>query len=151
MTASIETPQADPNDIPNDKPYTLDMSDYVFMLSRLVAMQHAPAHDPAYQQYLWDCLCRQVDYADIEGLRAGNPHIDTLPLGAPYDALGVAFLDAKNAVTQLELATHHRNEAIQTLLRAIQHISAIDTYHAIISAPLVMPDPIDPIKKKRVV
>jgi hypothetical protein len=150
MTANIETPQADHDDL-NDAPDSITMRDYHSLLSHVVAMQHAPAHDPAYQYYLWDRLCRQVDYADIEGLREGNPHIDTLPLGAPYDALGVVFLDAKNAVTQLELATHHRNEAIQTLLRAIQQLDAIDTYHAIISAPPVMPDPIEPIRKKRVV
>ena len=147
MTASIETPQADHDDL-NDAPEPYTMREYYEMLSRVVAMQYAPVHDIEFEHRAWDCLCRQVDYADIEGLRAGNPHIDTLPLGAPYDALGVVFLDAKNAVTQLELATHHRNEAVRTLLRAIQHLDAIDTYHEIISAPPVMPEP---IRKKRVV
>jgi len=147
MTASIETPQADPN-AQRDAPEPYTMREYYDMLSRVVAMQYAPVHDIEFEHRAWDCLCRQVDYADIEGLRAGNPHIDTLPLGAPYDALGVVFLDAKNAVTQLELASHHRNEAVRTLLRAIQQLDAIDTYHEIISAPLVMPEP---IRKKRVV
>jgi hypothetical protein len=147
MTATITAPQADHDDL-NDAPEPYTMREYCDMLTRVIAMQHAPAHDPAYQYQLWINLCCQVDYADIGGLRAGNPHIDTLPLGAPYDALGVAFLDAKNAVTQLELVTHHRNEAIQTLLRARQLLDAIDTYHAIISAPPVMPEP---IIKKRVV
>ena len=135
----------------SDAPEPLTMRDYVHMLSRVVAMQHAPAHDTAYEGHVWNCLCCQVDYADTKTLRAGNPHLDALPLGAPYDALDDVFLDAKNAVTQLEFATHHRNAAIQKLLRAIQHLDAIDTYHAIISAPPVMPEPIEPIKKKRVV
>jgi len=147
MTASIETPQADPN-AQRDAPEPYTMREYYEMLSRVVAMQYAPVHDIEFEHRAWDCLCRQVDYEGSEGLRAGNPHIDTLPLGAPYDALGVVFLDAKNAVTQLELSTHHRNEAVRTLLRAIQHLDAIDTYHEIISAPPVMPEP---IRKKRVV
>jgi hypothetical protein len=147
MTASIETPQADPNELDNaPEPYT--MREYCEMLSRVVAMQHAPAHDANLEYYLWSCLSRQVDYADIEGLRAGNPHIDTLPLGAPYDALGVVFRDANEALVLLGLATDHRNDAIQKLLRAIQHLDAIDTYHTIISASPVMPEP---IRKKRVV
>ena len=150
MTANIETLQADHDDM-SDAPEPISMRHYVDMLTHLIATQHAPAHDITFDNAVWDRLCRQVDYADTKTLRAGNPHLDALPLGAPYDALDDVFLDAKNAVTQLELAAHHRNEAVQKLLRAIQHLDAIDTYHTIISAPPVMPEPIEPIKKKRVV
>lgn len=147
MTANIETPQADTS-AQRDAPEPYTMRDYVHMLSQVVAMQHAPDHNPTFEYRVLERLIKQVDYEDSEGLREGNPYIDTLPLGAPYDALGVVLRDAKNAVTQLELATHHRNEAIKTLLHAIQQLDAIDTYHAIINAPPVMPEP---IRKKRVV
>jgi hypothetical protein len=150
MTANIETPQTDTS-AQRDAPEPISMREYVDLLSRLVAMQHAPAHDPTFEWKMFERLYKQVDYEDTKGLREGNPHLDALPLGAPYDALDDVFLDAKKAVAQLELVTHHRNEAIQTLLRVIQQLDAIDTYHAIISAPPVMPEPIEPIKKKRVV
>ena len=150
MTATIAAPQADHDD-PNDAPEPYTIREYCDMLTRVIAMQHAPAHDAKFEYYLWNCVSRQGDYPNTEGLRAGNPHIDNLPLGAPYDALRVVFRDANEALLLLSMATDHRNDGIQKLLRAIQQLDAIDTYHAIISAPPVMPDPIEPIKKKRVV
>jgi hypothetical protein len=147
MTASIETPQADHDDL-NDTPEPYTMRDYVHMLSQVVAMQHAPDHNPTFEYRVLERLVKQVDYEDTEVLRAGNPHIDNLPLGAPYDALRVVFRDANEALFLLSIATNHRNDGIQKLLRAIQQLDAIDTYHEIISAPPVMPEP---IRKKRVV
>ena len=128
-----------------DGPERFTMRDYVTMLNRVVDMQYAPEHNPTVEWRVFERLYKQVDYEDTKGLRKGNPHFDTLPAGAPYDALADILLDAKKAVTQLELATHQRSEAIEVLQRVIQHLNAIDTYHELMTTNQTPP------KRKRVV
>lgn len=138
MTANIETPQANPDGMPDP----IALIDYVDMLTRLVET-HEPSHDISFDHHVWECLGRQVD-ADTKELRDGNPNLDTLPLGAPYDKLADVFFDAKDAVAQLELATQHRKEAIWSLMHAIQHIEAIAIYHQIMISPIRMSAPLRP-------
>jgi hypothetical protein len=152
MTANTTTSDTTPDTTPEpiiidqaDGPELFTMREYVTMLTRVVDMQYAPEHNPTVEWRVFERLYKQVDYEDTKGLRKGNPYLDTLPAGAPYDALADIFLDAKKAVTQLELATAKRSEAIEVLHRVIQHLNAIDTYHELMTTNQMPP------KKKRVV